>query len=96
MDIVSSHWVDGIRLTVENILIVKEELISFHELLILCSQLIGIDFVFNNVSKFEIVVRDSLSTKHDHCILIDHMKSYKPDLLLSHYVDDLPWSSLWI
>jgi hypothetical protein len=64
--------------------------------LILDYELVIVDFVLNNVIELEIVVRDSLSAKHNHGISVHHMETNEPDLSLGHNVDDLPVSSLLV
>jgi hypothetical protein len=91
---VPSHGVYTVGLFIDYVLVIEEELIGLHQLWLALCELIRLNLVLENMVELEVIVRDRLPTKHDHGISVDHVKTYKPDLLLCHDVDDLPVPSL--
>jgi hypothetical protein len=92
--VVTAHRINAVRLTIHYVLIVEEEFICFHELGLALTQFIGDDTVFEDVAKFEIIVGYRLAAEHNHRVRIYHVQTYEPDLLLCHYVYDLPITTL--
>jgi hypothetical protein len=92
--VVTAHRINAVRLTIYYVLIIEEEFICFHELGLALTQFIRDDTVFEDVAKFEIIVGDGLAAKHYHRVRIYHVQTHQPDLLLCHYVYDLPITTL--
>lgn len=76
MEVVPAHRVNGVGLFIDDVLVIKEKLISFQQLLLLYHQLISSNVVFHYLRKLEVVVANSLTPEDDHRLLIEHVQSH--------------------
>jgi hypothetical protein len=79
VDEVSAHGVEAVAFFVHYILIIKEELIRFQQLLLLHVKLVIVEVILHNLVVFHVVVRNSLSAEHDQCVVLDHVQADEPD-----------------
>lgn len=94
MDVVAAHGVDAVRVLVNDVLVVEEELVRLHQLRVAHRQFVARDLVLEDVRELQVVVADRLAAEHDHGVRVDHVEPHQPNLLLSHDVDDLPVTTL--
>ena len=94
MYVVPAHRVYAVGVPVHDVLVVEEELVRLHQLRLALRQLIRGHLVLQDVVELQIVVTDRLAPEHNHRVRIHHVQAHQPDLLLSHYMDDLPVAPL--
>ena len=90
VDEVSAHGVQEIGVLVNDVLVVEEELVRLKQLLLLHHQLVRILVVLHYLVVFHVVVRNGLASKHDECILVNHVQTNQPDPPIHDGVQDHP------
>lgn len=90
VDVVSAHRVEEVRLLVDDVLVVEEELVRLEQLLLLYRQNVLFDVVAHDMEVLHIVVADGLSAKHDQVVSVDHMQANEPDAAVRHRMQDDP------
>ena len=90
VDVVTAHAVEEIRILIDNVLVIKEELVWLEQLLLLHIQHVLLNIIAHDVEILHIVVRYSLTAKHDQVVCIDHVQSNKPNAPICYCVQHYP------
>ena len=96
MDEITTHRVQWIRISIENVLIVEEKFVRFKQLLVFKSQFVSWNAVLHDLPVLKVIITDGLSSKHNHSISIDHMQSNQPNLPFTDEMECLPRLSVAI
>ena len=84
MDEVSAHGVEEVGVLINDILIIKEELIWLQQLLLFYVQHVLLDIITHDLVVFHVVIRNGLAAEHYQVVGVHHMKPNEPDSTI-HY-----------
>lgn len=90
MDEVTAHRVQEVRVLVNYVLIIEEELVRLEQLLLLDHQLVGLLVKLHDLVVLHVVVRYGLTSKHYQGVLVDHVQPNQPDAAVHYRVEDHP------